>query len=191
MSEQHKTLEDLAKSFQTVETAKLTSLIDGIHNELTVITNNSVLEIVFKEYFLDFFFNIAKFENNEVLILKWLELSGGPFREVDIIDNNGNYVITIPALYERPEIDYGAMNRKDFSEIAGNFHMKLNRFHADGLNYLNTELKSVGNNISKPTPIAAAKWKAVYDYYYPANKSLTVIDKLKQGTNIEDMYDFK
>lgn len=191
MSEQHGTLKDLAKSMQTVETAKLSNLIDGIHSELAIITNNVVLEIVFKEYFLDFFFNMAKFENNEVLILKWLELSGGPFREVDIIDSNGNTVITIPALYERPEIDYDTMNKKDFSEIAGNFHMKLNRFHAEGINYLNTELKSVGNNFSKPTSIATARWKAVYDYYYPSNKALSMVDKLKNPNVTQDMYDFK
>jgi hypothetical protein len=185
-----KSLEDLAKSMKDMETSKLTNLIDGLHNELAIVSNNAVLEIIFKEYFLDFFFNIGKIEINQVLIYKWLELSGGPFREVDIIDNNGAYIMTVPALYERPNIDFDDMNKKDFSNIAANFNLKLNRFHADGINYLNMELQSVPASFSKPDITTIARWKAIFDYYYPPVKTGTVIDKLKKSTLDENMFNW-
>lgn len=72
---------------------------------------NALSESIFTEYFLDFF---KKFKNAEqedltpeegIRLNKWIELAGGPYKEVSIVNNKGEEIYKVPAIYTSNTIE--------------------------------------------------------------------------------------
>lgn len=160
------TLKELANKLEDNKTKDLQSYITGVHDELVGSkVNNIVPEIVFKEYFLDFFFNISKHPESSTLSLKWTELAGGPYSEVDVVDSFGNKIFTVPSLFSRPKVNDEHLKHMSFSNIAGKFEAKANRIYADGINYLNMELSSLPKEISSSSDEEVIRWISIFKRY--------------------------
>lgn len=114
-----------------------------IENELDAAKVNEVLpESVFKEYFLDFFLHPENYRESP-LGYKWIELAGGPYNEVDIIDERGNFIFTAPSLCVAPALNSEGIHKYNFAEIAGNYNLQQKITSNSAANYLTVALAGV------------------------------------------------
>ena len=85
----------------------LASFIANTHKE--VVENKPtamLLESYFVEYFLDFFASGGHLENEpRPLAMKWIELAGGPYNSVVIVNEYGEPLYTVPGILTRPDIN--------------------------------------------------------------------------------------
>lgn len=139
--------------------------IKGLHKDLVESITNPVLpEDVFIEYFLDYFRSPQEYDS-PVLLYKWMELAGGPFGEVDIIDPDGVVLYTVPSIYSTPDIDRSSMDKYRFDEISSKYAMVNKITSAKAADYLRTALSGISDNMSSDTKSHAMKWNAVLDRY--------------------------
>ena len=161
--------------------------IKQISKELKESIANAVLpEKVFVEYFLDYFKDREKYADTP-LLSKWVELAGGPYREVDIIDDNRNVLYTAPGAMMAPMVDYENLNNIDFSRIASNYNMKKNITAVQGTNYLNGILSMVPNNIHTDVNKYINRWIAIFNRYDKPTKATTSKRVTKPDTDIFDI----
>lgn len=167
-------LEKTANTYVESKVNEAKKFIDEAFSELVSAPIKSILpEIVFKEYFFDYFFTLSN-DTTSPLLLKWLELSGGPYNEVDILNDKGQVIYTVPGIVSRPTVSNG-INNKNFNQIAATYELKSNRLVVEGINYLTNELQGVPANINSSADIDAQRWLYIYNYYNlpVANKTQT------------------
>jgi len=179
-------LKDIATKLEDRSVTELTTYIGSAHDELVVNRRNSMIpEIIFKQYFLDFFFNMNEHPDSSTLYLKWIELAGGVYNEVDVIDMNGNILFTVPTLYSRPSANESVLKNISFGNIVGTFESKANRLYVDGINYLNRELSSIGGLLSNTdTDSNTNKWINVFRRY-AVNTTPVVATVAKQDLELD------
>jgi len=147
--------------------------IDEIQLGLIETTPNAVVpEWVFVEYFLDFFMQPAKHVDSP-LLSKWIELSGGPYREVDIINKEGVIIFTVPTIMIAPTLDSGNLGQYDFSAIAGMYQMKKSITKAQATNYLASILGTIPGNLKTNANIIVGNWITIFDRYSNTNNVAT------------------
>ena len=172
-----KTLKTMADKVVIADKEAVKNNINLAYTEIVKDNTIAVIpEIVFVEYFLDFFKNIHN-TSEKTLLLKWLELAGGPYNEVNVIDGEGKVIYTVPSVYIKPKIDEN-MNDVNFNNMASKYVMKTNRIKTEGVNYLKNELKDIDNMIKvdeKEMLEATNRWKAIFKRY---EKPVTPITKV-------------
>jgi len=97
------------RTLQTVANEERAALNSRVNGELNVICDNiaesranAVLpEAVFVEYFLDYLRN-PSVQPESTLMGKWIELAGGPYNEVDIINQEAAVLFTVPGVFAKP-----------------------------------------------------------------------------------------
>jgi hypothetical protein len=177
-------LQQVADQMASVQAKQVGALANTLYTELVEnIKINTIPEIVFKEYFLEYFINVlnGKVEHSP-LTLKWLELAGGPYNEVNVIDGNNNVIFTTPGLFSRPEVDNNIINQINFSDIASMYIARSNRLEIDGINYLSQELSGLKTLVSSNTHHNYLKWKLIFDRY-TTNKSTAGVKPAQPNTN--------
>ncbi len=114
-------------------------------------SNKAIHEDVFKNYFLPTFSGEVAANDDGAMIAKWIELAGGPYRPVDLLDNNNNIVGQVPSLLLRKNGD------KRNSEI--NLPNVINRFkklervsNTRGDNFLTETLNTIPKDEQKDNP---------------------------------------
>lgn len=179
----------VAEQLKDSKTKELRGYISNAYTELVETKINMIIpEIVFKEYFLEFFYGMTKKETDSPLALKWIELSGGPYNEVDVVDDLGNIIYSVPSLFTRPEVNADKLKGLSFGSMYVTFKAKTNRTEADGINYLNRELSSLPKSVETDSNLDVNRWLAIFQRY--ATKPTTgVLPKTLQNDEIELNYD--
>lgn len=164
-------LRELAKNAVNNKAVSVSSEIDAIHNDLVRSVENSKLhESYFKEYFLDYFKSGTN-EKNLSLDLKWSELAGGMFREVDIIDDKGGTLYTVPPLYAHPTTSGQPIENIDFQNMALEYSMRSNRLGVEGTKYLGKALSGLDKQVvSDSQKEVAQRWDNIFNKYDEKNK---------------------
>lgn len=86
---------------QTEHQARSSSLIRDIHNQINkpdYLVRGKLPEHIFVRDFLPTFASKKGTPNQDEVIAVWFCISDGPLRPVDIIDNAGNVLYTVPAM---------------------------------------------------------------------------------------------
>ena len=139
--------------------------IDELDNALQTdeyILKAKMPEVIFKEAFLP---TIAGKEiDNGVAIMKYIEYAGGPYREVDIIDRDGNTLFTCPPIYNRSINDVN--KRMPYSQIAGTYELKKARLAMEANNYMENVAVGIANTITIEETSSEFKWGKIVDRYY-------------------------
>jgi len=141
--------------------ATITELSTALKDDLV---NVILPEAVFKEYFLDFFMYPSKHIGSP-LLSKWIELAGGPYNPVDIIDGLGNIILTAPSAMIRTQMNHTAMGGLDFTAIASTYLMKRKITDAQATNYLGTILSTIPGNARHNVSEHIMRWTAIFDRY--------------------------
>jgi len=170
-------LEEISKTMKQNGMGELMEVMSNIYTETVAAKKKSTLpEVVFVEYFLDFFKSGMSTPDKDLKYAKWVELSGSPYNEVDIIDLDSNVIFTVPPLYAKPKIDPSIIDI-NFSNIGSTYIMKSNRLQADADNYLNDKLHPVSEKISDDSEEIVARWKEIFDRYSKPTVSKETITK--------------
>ena len=100
------------ENIYTAALSRISKDIDLLYKDY--VTNKpapELSEFIFQEHFLEFF---KKFKNSEydeltpeegIKLNKWLELVGGPYREMSIVDNKGQELYRVPPIYTTNTIE--------------------------------------------------------------------------------------
>jgi len=167
-------LEEVADRMMATDIRKAKENINEVYNEIVVENkpdHGELPESVFKDHFLDYFKNIEKAEDDTKL-LKWIEVSGGPYNPTDLIDNNGDVVLTVPPIYGKPDVDDEALSNLQMHDVVAKFTNKASVLYASGISYLTTELSSIPENISSNASKDISGWKQVINHYDKDNKKV-------------------
>jgi len=188
-----KELEDISKRVKENELRGVKAEIDGYFTSIAgTKPKNKVPEAVFVEVFLEYFKNTTEYDGNNTIILKWIELTGSPYNEVDVINDKGDVIYTVPGFFDRPSIDDIAAGEMDFGAVAKKFTLKTGRLASDGVNYLNAELSKVPKAIkNNEDNTSALRWANIFSLYEKQKPGITV-DKahLIPAAPAADLYDF-
>lgn len=138
-------LEEYANEIAQRQKDRISSDIIRLTNNIEQIAADApkavIPEIVFTNYFLNFFFNIATGQGdvNEGLMLKWLELANGWYNEVNVIDTQGNVLFTVPSLYRTNIISHEHLKNVNFTMLGRIYKTRATRTPEEGLNVLYEE----------------------------------------------------
>ena len=185
-------LRALAKAAVNNNAMAIKTEITNIHDELVNSIDNSKLpEIYFKEYFLDYFKSGVN-ESNVALDLKWTELAGGMFNEVDITGDDGKVIYSVPPLYAHPSTNGHAIENIDFRNIAIEYGMRSNRLETDGTNYLNKALSGLDKQVvSSDVKEISTRWNNIFKRYdKPASGKETSMVKPHISGMLDDMLEY-
>ena len=145
--------------------SELANAVNAIY-QATVVENkvSTLPEVVFTEYFLNFFMNQMNTPDRDLKYAKWIELSGSPYNEVTIIDNTGKKLYNVPPIYIKPILDESVINT-NFSNIANTYMLKHNRLASEGSQYLNGELKKIANGMTVKNNEIIQRWIDIFKRY--------------------------
>lgn len=193
---EHKDLTEMQKLAATLgdnDAIEVAEMINTVHSEVIGINKkNYIPEIVFKESFLGFFKTMNNTNLDDPIARMWVNFSGSPYSEVDVIDKQGNVIYTVPGLLSKPNVDAALGKNVNFDRIASTYELKHNRLPEVGSNYLNSELGAVQQYISADTETAAGRWAQIFKRYDNAqNETLTPFanSKAKSDDKIDLVYD--
>jgi len=163
-------LKEMASRIKESNINEVRNTLNLIESELNTNIENGIKKVgrlpeyVFVENFLDFFRSGLTETKGKPLLLKWLELAGGPYNEVDIIDENGNVIFTTPGIYVRPNIDL--TNKFSFNNMNKTYELQANRMKALGENYLAKQFGVIESQIRLPDATKnKLRWEKIFKYY--------------------------
>lgn len=97
----------------------------------------------------------------------WLNIAGGPYCSVDVIDNKGQVLFTIPPIFDRSAIDPTAKGRHSMAHIVATTNLYVKQHPKLGANYLDKEL--TGRALVMKVPAAVQKhleiWNSIFTRY--------------------------
>lgn len=185
-----KNLKDLSNQITENTNIAVNKYANELYTELVEeLPIGSLSEIVFKEYFLEFFQKGNSSNTDAPLALKWLEVAGGPYNGINIVDNFGNLLYTTPGLYARPTPSK-AIENADLDNIATNFNLKSNVMHNAGINYLENQIGGLNREINVSTQEHQLKWQAIFNRYDTKKKTNDVKVKPSITDNISSFLDY-
>ena len=132
--------------------------------------NAKLPEIIFKEHFVEFFktysSNTAPTEADSTTYARWLTIAGSEFNEVDIIDDKGNVIFTVPPMLTKPNVDYKATRTINVNDTAYDAVNKFNRTPAESSNFITNKVsKLMSGAITVDTNEDESRWKRILNRY--------------------------
>jgi len=191
-------LHEVSAQLKNTATNVLTDSVGAFFEELVQVPINSTIpEQVFVEYFLDFFRSGMVNDANNILGIKWVELSKSPFNPVDVIDNAGNYLYTVPPMIMKPDLTGKPIGDVNFGKIASTFELKNNRLPADATNYLNNQLNGLDQQIQGPDiGMITKQWEFIFAKYplqqmiQPPVLAIGGANTVTKDTSMDGMIDY-
>lgn len=127
-------------------------------------------EIIFREHFVDFFRNYGSntepTEADSTTYARWLTIAGSEFNEVDIIDDKGNVIFTVPPMLTKPNVDYKATRTINVNDTAYDATNKFNRTPAESSNFITSKVsKLMSGAITVDTSGDEFRWKKILNKY--------------------------
>lgn len=135
--------------------------------------NEKCPEYIFKEEFLPFFKKFAynkidkKDNASHTLMHKWLCISGGHYKSVDILDHKGDVLFTVPPIFNQDTINMDNLKGSYFQDIVKEAKKKGERFPDEGNSYLYNKLSNLPPFINNPETVNddLDKWREIFDRY--------------------------
>lgn len=126
----------------------------------------------------------------------WVNFAGNPYRGVDIIDEKGNVLFTVPPVFDRDTINPTTANRRTLFEVMETAQQYANIHPHQGLKYLDSEL--TGRALIMKVPANVAKdldtWNMIFQRYGRpplAKVSKKDSDKKESTAAPDDDFDFE
>lgn len=136
-------------------------------------------ESVFVEFFLPYFIELARTQNdtqndkklaknfNDNLLGKWIDMAKGPYNEVDVMDNAGNIIFTVPALFSKNVVMMENVKSFDFLNMTRTYNRKLSVNPTQATNYLYSSFSGVPKFLKNPNDDLSRqeKWANIFKRY--------------------------
>ncbi len=125
----------------------------------------SLPEIMFKTYFLPLFCGEST-ENADELISQWFNIAGTNYSAVNIVDNNGNFIIRIPPLHDRNTMRPILNRNEDIAYAFSVAREKASLSPALANNIITNELDARYNSIANQEySDLKEEWDKVFKHY--------------------------
>jgi len=185
-------MRDAAKQMVNNNKNELANVVDTFHKEIVQEVNAQIPELVFTQYFLTFFKTMDTSDLSSPLNLKWIELAGSAYNEVDIVDGKNNILYTVPPLLARPDTDNASFDKIDFNNMAKEYKLRRNRLASDANNFMKTQLHGLGEQVATNDKDELTKrWQSIFlRYEKPTPKQAPSSLKLAVPDHKEDIYDY-
>lgn len=147
-------------------------------DQLDKLNIRSIPENIFVFNFLPFFCG-EKVENSNYLLNTWLDIAGSNYKPVNVVDNNGKVVITVPPIHDNNAIEPVTNRRDDLSYMFRESREKSTLSPNLGINIVNDALGSRFHKVIRDTqnsPIKE-KWLALFRHY---GKTPALLDTPKE-----------
>lgn len=178
-------LKDMALGMERKDKEQLKSTIDDLSSALEVDNKKARLpENIFKHSFLPSL--NGDIPENDVALAKYVEYAGGPYKEVDIVNNRGEIVYTCPPLYNRSSGKEGS--KIPYNELAGTYELKKARLPSEADNYMNNIAVGISNEISVEKTSNEYRWGKIFDRY-TVNEDIPIVDGNKPSNVQNDKID--
>lgn len=167
MTDQNKII--AAQKKMKVEQA--TAAINDAFQSLVVETvdRQKMPEPIFKEHFLPFLSGQKDLGDNPNIVKEWVDAAKSPVAEVDVVDETGQVIFTVPPLYDTDVID--SVKRKlgeSFSAIYTQYTLHSNNLPVMGERFLaETFDKKIPSMMKKSENVEAAnqRWTDIFNRY--------------------------
>jgi hypothetical protein len=144
---------------------RITKLYSAITNSRTKEDRPTIPEAIFKAVFADHIFGIYKSSNdindldyeNSPIHAMWATVTGGPYTEVDVVDNNNNVLYTIPSILSRSELSVNI----DIDGLGIRVARENDRSPVIGNTILNSALPTIANAVTPTEDIDSINFKWV------------------------------
>ena len=132
---------------------------------------NKLHEPIFRQYFLPFFINTVPPSPNNNAYAYWVGVAGSPTSEVDVVDDDGNVLFTVPALLNTNSLEI--LQSRHRGPSVKDMYLEYAQM-SQGLapvatNVWNRGLYEKMQDIITPNNSAmesdVEKWKKIYAYY--------------------------
>lgn len=158
---------------QATETSSR-GLIDGFER-------NKLLEPLFRQYFLPFFTNSVVPSPDNSAYAYWVGVAGSPTSEVDVIDESGKILFTVPALLNTNSLEvlqsrHRGPSVKDLYLEYAQMSQGLAPVATNAWNRgLYDKMQDIITSDNPSYQSDREKWKKIYDYYglTPKNDTTT------------------
>lgn len=178
--------DEIAQKYIDTATEQIRTSIDYHYDQLVEKPSkelSTLPENIFVQYFLPFFCGEKTIEKDNDVIAKWIAIAGNPNKEVNIIDEDGQTVVTIPALVDSSFIDFKNINKgQPIKNIIANYELHKSQLPIVGENYLRNTMDSRIESLTKDSAVQVEnelRWINVFARY---NKVITA----KEDTEILD-----
>lgn len=135
-------------------------------------------EPLFREHFLPFFSGASSIKDRSDVITKWIGIAGSPVAEVDVVNEQGQALFTVPGYYDTTVVD--AMSRSLGKEAT--LSTIINRYNQQMTNIPQIAEKEVQKNLevksesllqpSKNYQNNRERWETIF-HHYGLNTPLT------------------
>lgn len=150
-------------------------------------------EPLFREHFLPFFSGASSVKDRSDVITKWIAVAGSPVAEVEVINEQGQALFTVPGYYDTTVVD--AMSRSLGKEAT--LSTIINRYNQQMTNIPQIAEKEVQKNLevksesllqpSKNYQNNRERWETIFKHY-GLETPLTRSEKEQvQPTSIDDI----
>ena len=132
----------VSKAIATNLKQQIAEQTSNIYDSLVGVKVNSQLpEDIFRGYFLPHFSGHQPISKNSQVFAEWISIAGTPTSEVDIIDQHGQVLFTVPSLFDTRVIDTVKRDvGNSIADIYSQFDLKSTNIPSVANNYLNREL---------------------------------------------------
>jgi hypothetical protein len=150
-----------------IQKEQVENSINDVFDALVVNSDKGRLpEEIFKSYFLPYFSGEIPLTNTSV-IPDWISVAGSMVSEVDILDNTGNTLFTVPSLFNTNIINRINDDSHNLNEIYTSFEAQKSNIPAVANNFLMNELDNKAKSIVTPTidSNSETKWNDILKRY--------------------------
>lgn len=155
---QYKELKEKTENLNVPNTKETVALAEELNAFFTEAAKDhaKLPEFIFKEHFLNFFKELPNIqpdragrypEKYTALYAKWIELAGNEYNPVDIIDNNGKTIYTVPGIMAKPNLDLVRNNNTNVGEIVTKANAHTQYLPEKGTRYLEGTLGKITNGL--------------------------------------------
>lgn len=157
------------KQIQNIALKEMNQEIDQAYNDLfkTDKSNYQLPEHVFVNNFLPYFSGQVKEDKNLPVTTTWIAIAGTPMNPVDIVDETGEVLYTVPPLMSSNFLRTNENLRgKSFNEIFTRARNQANRLPVLGDRVLAEEASQKLNKMDvKPSIEEYSNWNNIYERY--------------------------
>lgn len=165
-------MSEAIKTITEIKREEISLQIGRAFDSLVVKVNNAHLpETVFQQHFLPFFageLDAPSLKDRDV-ITDWISIAGTPMSEVDIVDDLGNTLFSVPPIFDSKIIEH--VNRKagnSIQDIMLEYEMRKGGVPTQANNFLNQALATKSQEITSNTShlnVSISRWNDIMKRY--------------------------
>jgi hypothetical protein len=150
-------------------------------------------ESVFIQAFLPFFSGERNIDEQPEILINWIAIAGNPTKEVQVVDDSGTVLFTVPPIMDTTCIDYKNDGKgQSIANIIANYELHKGQLPVVGKNYLDGTLDNRMRTLTKNSDVLSTnenRWNSIFIKYGKIKDTSVQEDKSGHLSDDEIEYD--